>query len=265
LDQERYRRTGEIAMRVTFLGTGVSIANPKRRSPGILLELDERPILLDAGPGTVRTLTEMEYSASRIHSILLTHLHLDHSSDYATLVCDRAFTTRETLQACGPMGLRRHSSILFTQLYPELASTLGCYDYLRIREGRQGPVLEEARWQAYCAPTEHADGIAYRIESERRSLLYSGDTEPCQSLVELGRDVDLAILECSFPDLASLKGRHLCPTTAAELAAKMNARKLVLTHMYPECNGRESEMLDRIKRIYDREVTLAEDGMTIVL
>jgi len=252
-------------MQVTFLGTGVSITSPKRSSPGILLVLDERHILLDAGPGTVRTLTEMGYSASRIHNILLTHLHLDHAGDYATLVCDRAFTTRETLQACGPIGLERHSSILFTQLYPELASTLGCYDYLRIKEARQGPVVEEARWRAYCAPTEHADGIAYRIESEGRSLLHSGDTEPCQSLVELGREVDLAILECSFPDMASLKGRHLYPTTAAELATRMNAKKLVLTHMYPECDGRETEMLDSIKCIYDREVTLAEDGMKIVL
>jgi ribonuclease BN (tRNA processing enzyme) len=252
-------------MQVTFLGTGVSVTSPKRRSPGILIELDERYILLDAGPGTIRTLTEMEYSTSSIHNILLTHLHLDHTGDYATLVCDRAFTTRETLQACGPIGLKRHSSILFTQLYPELASTLGCYDYLRIKEGRHGLVVEEARWQAYCAPTEHADGIAYRIESERRSLLYSGDTEPCRSLVELGREVDLAILECSFPDLVSLKGRHLCPTIAAELAAEMDAKRLVLTHMYPECDGRESEMLDNIKRIYDREVTLAEDGMKIVL
>jgi ribonuclease BN (tRNA processing enzyme) len=252
-------------MRLTFLGTGVSITRRKRQSPGILVEVDGGHILLDAGPGTVQTLAKMGYSTSGIHNVLLTHLHLDHTNDYATLVCDRAFTTRETLEACGPRGLKRHSLLLFTQLYPDLASSLLCYDYLRIKEATQGPVTEGERWHASCAPTEHADGIAYRIESERRSLLYSGDTEPCQSLVELGREVDLAILECSFPDLISLKGRHLCPTTVAELATRMNAKKLVLTHMYPECDGRESEMLDNIKRIYDREVTLAEDGMTIVL
>jgi ribonuclease BN (tRNA processing enzyme) len=72
-------------------------------------------------------------------------------------------------------------------------------------------------------------------------------------------------LECSFPDLISLKGRHLCPTTAAELATKMNAKKLVLTHMYPECEGRENEMLDNVKGIYAGEVVLAEDGIKIVL
>jgi len=252
-------------MRVTFLGTGVSISTSKRRSPGILLELAGDHILLDAGPGTVRTITEMGYCTSRIQNILFTHMHLDHAGDYVTFVCDRAFTTRDTLQTCGPRGLKRHSFLLFTQVYPELASTLRCYDFVRIKETTEGRVTEGDRWHASCAPTEHADGIAYRIESERRSLLYSGDTEPCRSLVELGREVDVAILECSFPNLASLKGRHLYPTTAAELAAEMNAKKLVLTHMYPECDGREREMVDNIKRVYDGEVTLAEDGMKIVL
>jgi ribonuclease BN (tRNA processing enzyme) len=259
------KRAGEAVMRVIFLGTGVSIVTSRRRSPGIFLELGGDCVLLDAGPGTAQTLAETGHSTSEIDHVLLSHLHLDHVGDYPTIVSDRAFTTRGTLRACGPPGLRKHSMLLFTELYVEMASALRCYDYLEVREAAQGPVAKGDRWYASCAPTEHAGGIAYRIESEHRSLLYSGDTEPCQSLVKLGREVDVAILECSFPDSASLKGRHLCPTTAAELATEMNAKKLVLTHMYPECDGRESEMLDIIKRIYDREVTFAEDGMTIVL
>jgi ribonuclease BN (tRNA processing enzyme) len=83
--------------------------------------------------------------------------------------------------------------------------------------------------------------------------------------VELGHEVDLAILECSFPDLASLKGRHLCPASAAELAERMRAKRLVVTHLYPECEGRESEMLDAIKSLYSGEVAVGEDGMRIAL
>jgi ribonuclease BN (tRNA processing enzyme) len=166
------------------------------------------------------------------------HLHLDHTQDYAALVNDRAFTTREPLNVYGPRGLEKLSIPLFRQLYSDVASALRCYDYLRVKEAMQGPVAREENWHASCALTEHADGIAYRIDSEHRSLLYSGDTEPCQSLVELGREVDLAILECSFPDLTSLKGRHLYPRAAAELAKRINAKKLILTHMYPECERR---------------------------
>jgi ribonuclease BN (tRNA processing enzyme) len=245
-------------MHVTFLGTGVSLINRKRRPSGILLHLD-------AGPGIAQILAEMEYSASRIRYIFLTHFHLDHTNDYATLVNDRAFTTRERLNFCGPRGLEKHSTLLFNHVYPEVASTLLCYDHLRIKEAVPCPIVTEPNWQVSCGPTEHADGIAYRIDSGHQSLLHSGDTEPCQTLLDLGHEVALAILECSFPDLTSLKGKHLYPAMAAEPAKRMKAKRLVLTHMYPECEGREYEMLNNIKSVYDGEVILAEDGMKIAL
>lgn len=252
-------------MQAVFIGSGVSITTAKRRSPSILLELENDCVLLDAGPGTTCALAEMGYSTSKIHHIFLTHLHVDHVNDYAALVNERALTTREPLEVCGPRGLEKHSALLFTELYPDIASSLRCYDFLRVRDAEQGSVTSGDDWVVSCAPTEHAEGIAYRIESGGRALLYSGDAQPSEPLAQLGRNVDVAILECSFPDLASLKGKHLVPTTAAELATKMNAKKLVLTHMYPECEGREAEMLHATKTIYPGEVTVAFDGMRIVV
>jgi ribonuclease BN (tRNA processing enzyme) len=45
----------------------------------------------------------------------------------------------------------------------------------------------------------------------------------------------------------------------------MKAKKLVLTHLYPECEGKESEMLDNIRSVYSGDVAVAEDGMKIAL
>ena len=47
------------------------------------------------------------------------------------------------------------------------------------------------------------------------------------------------------------------------LAAKMKAKKLVLTHLYPECEGREEEMLRQAKRHFAGEISIAEDGMRV--
>jgi len=102
-------------------------------------------------------------------------------------------------------------------------------------------------------------GVRNEIHSLFRGI------ELCQSLVKLGQDVDVAILKCSFPDRASIRGRHLCRATAAEFANKMNARKLFLTHIYPECDGREAEMLHEIRRTYRGESTIAADGMRVVI
>jgi len=41
----------------------------------------------------------------------------------------------------------------------------------------------------------------------------------------------------------------------------MKAKKLILTHLYPICEGREQEMLTEAKRQFAGEVLIAEDGM----
>ena len=252
------------ATRAIFPGTGVSIITRKRRSPGLLIETEEaHRVLFDCGPGTAQTLEGMGYSISRLDYIFLTHLHVDHALDYATIVNDRAFTTRGSLHVYGPKGLERHTKILFNELFPDLGSTFRCFDYLSAKEVDEGLVADENGWKVSCAPVKHAGGVCYRMDSFGKSLLYSGDTGPCQSLTELGREVDLAVMECSFPDPTSLKDEHLYPTLAGSLAAKMKAKKLILTHLYPECDGREEEMLIEAKRRFTGQVLIAEDGMRI--
>jgi len=220
-------------------------------------------VLFDCGPGTAQTLEAMGYRVSRLDNIFLTHLHADHALDYATIVNDRAFTTRDSLHVYGPKGLDRHTRTLFTKLFPDLGSTLRCFDYLAVNEVSEGLVAEQNAWKVNCAPVKHASGVCYRMDSAGKSLLYSGDTSPCQSVVELGREVDLAVVECSFPDSASLRGEHLYPRLAGKLASKMKAKKVILTHLYPECEGREEEMLRQAKRHFAGEILIAEDGMRI--
>jgi len=205
----------------------------------------------------------MGYRVSKLDNIFLTHLHADHVLDYATIVNDRAFTTRIPLHVYGPKGLERHTKTLFNELFPDLGSILRCFDYLAIKEVSEGSVAEKDDWRVRCVPVKHASGLSYRIDSEGKSLLYSGDTSPCQSLTELGREVDLAVIECSFPDPASVRGEHLYPESAGRLASKMKAKKVILTHLYPECEGREEEMLRQVKRQFAGEILIAEDGMRI--
>jgi len=82
------------------------------------------------------------------------------------------------------------------------------------RIGREGLVAQQNGWKVSCAPVKHAGGVCYRIDSGGKSLLYSGDTCACHGLIKLGREVDLAVMECSYPNPASLKGEHLYPTLA---------------------------------------------------
>lgn len=254
-----------IDMKVTFLGTGVCIARAERSSPGLLVEIGNEKLLFDCGSGSIKTLKNLGYDISNFNYLFLTHFHIDHVTDYPTIVKDRKFTTGEILNAYGPPGLKRHTDILFNQLFAYMGdpNDLNIFDFLKLKEVTEGVVEKTDNWTVSCAPVIHHDGVAYRVDSKGKSLAYSGDTAPCDSLVELGKNVDVAILECSYSSKESLKGKHFVPETAAKAAQAMKAKKLILTHLYPETEGKEKDMVERAKQHFDGEVVIAEDLMKI--
>ncbi|MFQ6075781.1 MAG: MBL fold metallo-hydrolase [Candidatus Bathyarchaeia archaeon] len=252
-------------MKARFLGTGVIVPTIRRGFPGLLVEVGEELLLFDCGAGTVTRLTRLGHDVSGLKHVFLTHFHIDHVSDYLTLVKSRAFMGGGTLRVYGPEGLVEGSKRLFVEhpWFRYVSETLRCFEYLELREVFEGVVARTDDWSVSCAPTAHYRGVAYRVDNGRGSLLYSGDTTLCDSLVRLGMNVDVAVLECSYSSRKSLRGHHLYPESAAELAQRMKAKRLILTHLYPETEGKEQYMIDEIKQRFDGVVNIAEDLMEI--
>jgi ribonuclease Z len=69
-----------------------------------------------------------------------------------------------------------------------------------------------------------------------RKIVYSGDTTPCESLVELAKDCDVLIhdatADAELEDKANTYG-HSSSRQAADAAKRANADKLFLTHISP--------------------------------
>ena len=61
------------------------------------------------------------------------------------------------------------------------------------------------------------------------------------------------------------RGREDCrtPTRAGELAARAEPKKLLLTHLYPACEG--EDLTAACQKVYPGEILLARDLMTICL
>ena len=51
-----------------------------------------------------------------------------------------------------------------------------------------------------AAPAEHAqpylDSLAYRIDSSDGSMVFTGDTQPCESVLNLAMDADVMMCMC---------------------------------------------------------------------
>ena len=89
--------------------------------------------------------------------------------------------------------------------------------------------------QSYGLLIEANSFFATSIDTdvETFKLVYSGDTRPCDALIEMGLDATILIHEATFEeDLLSEaeKKRHSTVTEALTVAKKMNAFRVILTH-----------------------------------
>ena len=253
-------------MEITFLGTGTGIPQDGRVQSGVLLDTGEDLLLFDCGCGVLGRIYESRHDHTKIDAIVLTHLHLDHVGDVLALIKANWLVGRTDMRLYGPQGTREW-----------FEKTLNVYDYLQnkfevkitelspgdefVPEGAGGACNCVIR----CAKTVHTDNsLAYRIESSGKTVVYTGDTEPCDEVMELAEDVDVLIHECSFP-LGFPMTNHTTPDMLTLMMEEypLTAKKLYLTHLYPHMQGRYREAADHIKKYYKGEVVIAKDLMVI--
>lgn len=111
-----------------------------------------------------------------------------------------------------------------------------------------------------CQKTIHSDtSIAYKFIEKAKTLVISGDCDYDDKLAVFSKNVDVLMLECSFPDTMKSKG-HLISKECGLIAQKAKVKKLILTHLYPTSPGRIR--LNQVRKIF-KDTILAEDFMRI--
>lgn len=220
-------------------------------------------MLLDAGPCTLARLLHQGITYTDIDRLFCTHLHPDHSVDIACMLfaMRNAEPRREKpLQIYGPPGLREFYEGL-NQVYN---NSLEPKSYeLDLIELWDAEAMFDS-WRVRASPMSHmVPAVGYRLEfSDGKALVYSGDTDYCENIVRLAVGADILVLECSFPDDLRVEG-HLVPSLCARIARESGCKTLVLSHFYPQWEGRD--ILEECRRFYDGKLILAEDGMELLL
>jgi len=266
---------------IFFLGTGGTTPSKHRGLPATLVRHGGRRLLFDCGEGTQRQMIS-SIGLTDIDAIFLTHYHTDHWLGLPGMLNSFALRERQKpLQIYGPPGLKKllgESHHIYVRLSYELELTelspgeqaqfpgfsvtaipvkhsRFSYGYALIepeRPGRLDPALavrlgiapgpDLGRLQRGVAVRGISPGQVMGPARPGRKIVFSGDTAPCQALLEAARGADVLIHEASFLEddrERAHKVSHSTAAQAAKLAAEAGVRFLALNHLSSRYTVRE--------------------------
>ena len=252
-------------MKLIILGSGTSVPLTYRASPSIVLIKNDRCILFDIGPGTLRQLAKIGYDHHQIDQIFLSHFHPDHTADLIHFLFATRYPAdlkkRDPFTITGPKGLRE----FLTNLQTAYSKWLDVPPEIMLLEELDNQSPDQKIYNDLnisTQPVKHTErSLAYRVEMENsKNFVYSGDTDYCEEIITISKKSDLLILESAFPEGQKTKG-HLTPSLAGKIASLAGVKKLLLVHFYPATLA--SNITDDCRKTYAGELILARDLLSV--
>lgn len=271
-------------MRITLLGTGSPIPDPRRAGPSTLVRTDGTTLLADAGRGVLMRLMAAGVVPPMLSGVLVTHLHSDHITDLNDVVTTHWVMSpvRQPLRIWGPPGIRETIDGMMAMLAPDMRYRIAHHDdlneppLLEVTEVAPGDTFTVGTATVTVGATDHRPvepTVAYRIDDDGRSVVLGGDGVPCEGLDALCLGADAYVQTVIRDDLVKLVPSarlqdildyHSSVGQAGETATRAGVRHLVLTHYVPSMQpGQEDEWRALAAATFDGNIVLGDDLTTL--
>ncbi len=276
------------ALEVVVLGSGGPRAFGRAGSSFLVL-LDGTPrILVDVGPGAFLRIGELDLDLEKVNTVLLTHLHIDHSGDLAAFFNARALTSEGPIvyRIFGPdgAGLFPRTSRFVDLLVGKdgafaYQKTFGADESFVVRDlainldSPPGKIVDEDDLVVEEIATHHGDcpSVAYRITYKNAVVVFSGDMDASAlpNLVQLAKNADLLIFNCAVLDPpgspSQLYDLHTPPKKIGEAARASGVKSLLLSHLAPDVESQEDAVRKSIRASYVGAVEFASDKLRVTV
>jgi len=213
-------------MEITFLGTGSAFDEDHLNNSSLLVSKKTK-LLLDCGGTTPFQLWKINKDPNFLDAVYISHSHADHYFDLPSLfsrmwidgrkkplilICQRGLKKKiQQLVELGYKGFMKKYNIKID--FKEINRTIKFNDL-----------------NMSVALTEHSvDNYAIKVESEGKTVCYSGDGMFTKQTEELYKDCDLLIHEAFLYD--KIVDGHTYITGLVKMAEENNVACLALTHM----------------------------------
>lgn len=248
--------------RIVFLGTGSAISNHEHENSHLVIQIDQRVILVDCVGNPIVRLRQAGIDPLQVGEVVVTHFHPDHVSALPLFLMDLWL-----------MG-RKKPLIIYglTSTVEKIQKMMALYDWDRwpeffdvvfkeIPEEENYLVFDEDDLRMITTPVKHlipTIGLRVEIKENKKVFVYSSDTEYCPQMIALAQNADVLVHEATGESVG-----HTSSEQCGQIAHEANVRHLYLTHYPPESNF--SKLEEKAKSHFQGSVTAAQDLMEIRL
>jgi len=206
-------------MRLTALGINGPYPPPGGACSGYLFESDcGTRIAVDLGAGTLSRLLAL-IDLTNLDALVFSHLHFDHMSDALPLRYALDFSGRQNLSVIAPTEPANVRALFMG----------GKMDLIEPNDTQIGDFR-----LSFISAVHPVPAFSVALEADGKRVVYTGDTNENDALELFADRADLLIADAGLLERDYAKrAPHLSARRCGELAARVSARGLMLTHLSP--------------------------------
>jgi ribonuclease BN (tRNA processing enzyme) len=254
-------------MQLTILGGSAASPNAGMGCAGLLVQTERTRLVLDLGSGTLLELRR-HVDFRTLDSVVVSHMHLDHVLDLLTLRHALAYNPVPA-PAPIPVWLPPGGIDLLTRAAEpfdacdepgRFAATVNISEYDPAKPLTIGDVVV-----TFAPAVHYIPAWAIRVHDPGGNHLgYTGDTGPAAPLAEFFAGVGVLVAEATLlePGTGSMAERgSLTAAEAGNLAADVDAKVLILTHMWEEFGFAAYHA--QATQVFPGRIEMASPGLTV--
>jgi len=245
-----------------FLGTAGArfvMIKQLRSSAGIWLQYKSTNIIIDPGPGSIVrcNTSKPKLDPSSLDAIILTHKHLDHSSDINVMIeamTDGGFRKRGCLFV--PSDALGEDGVVFSYLENFVEKIVILKEKEKFHTG-------DIEFEVVTKNIHSVETYGLRFFMEDNVVSLISDTKYFADLIKIYKESTILILNVVF---YQRKGdyEHFCLEEAIEIVKKIKPKKAVFTHFGMSMLKAKPHVLEeKIRKELKLDIKFAYDGFTL--
>jgi ribonuclease Z len=245
-------------MRIYFLGTAGAVASADRDNTSLIVQIHDRLILIDCPGSVVQKIKRLDQKPESITDVIITHDHTDHIYGLPSVIHSLWLAGKKS-----ELNIRATRAVLYTCM--KLVDAL----MLRAKKGMfalnflpfedKNVVIDEPDFRLSVFNVKHSEGsVGISMDFRGKKIVYSSDTEPCDSLEIQAFEADFLIHECNNAGVDRQPG-HSNPEEVATLAKRTQVKQLYLVHLAHEFIEKPVLAIERVKKLFNGPVNIPSD------